>query len=238
MNNLLYKGKEKTVFAVEGDASKVQVLFRDDISAFHGVKRATLPGKGKINCTVCALIFKELERAGVKTHFIEQDKEGTSLICRHAKSIPLQTFVRNCFSGSTAAMLGVADMTPTPNTIVELHLKKEALDYPLINEHLAVGLGLINYEEAKKMLDTSLKVNEILSSLFKKVGIKLIDVRLEFGRLDDGSFVLIDEISPDNMRLEEIATGERLDKDRFRYDLGHICEYYQVVLDKLNSLNS
>ena len=232
---LTFDGKEKRIYATD-EADKVLIHFKDVATAFGGVKRAVLKEKGIYNNNISAVVFKALGNAGIPTHFIEKSGEREQL-CKKIDLIPLQIVVRNRLAGSTAEMLGLPDGTRIPNVVYELRYNSDDLNDPMVNRHHAVALGLVSYEEIDYMLDLARRTNEVLKDLFLKAGIELIDFKMECGRAADGSIIISDEISPDNSRLWDSATGEKLDKDRFRHDLSNVCASYREVMNRLLKLD-
>ncbi len=232
---LIFKGNEKQVFATD-HPDQVIFHFSDVTVAYNNIKRARFKGKGALDNQISAILLGYLNRSGVETHFIEALSADEQL-CRKIEIIPLQVVVRNRLTASEAARLGVEDGFKPGNTIVEMRYNNDELGDPLINEHHAVALGLMNYQELEHVKKVALKANELLGALLHKAGIELVDMRLEFGRAsDNGHIIISDEISPDTCRLWDEATGEKLDKDRFRLDLSDVVASYQIVLDRLNGL--
>ncbi len=230
---LIFEGNEKQVFATDHPD---QVIFRykDVTVAYNNVKRARFKGKGALNNQISAILLDYLNKNGVETHFIELLGEKEQL-CRKIEIIPLQVVVHNRIAGSLAARLGVEEGFRHPNTIVDLRYNNDELEDPFINRDHAVALGLATYQELDWMYNVARKVNDLLKPLFHKAGIELVDMKIEFGRASDtGTIIISDEISPDTCRLWDEATGDRLDKDRFRLDLSCVVESYQKVLDRLN----
>ncbi len=232
---LIFDGNEKQVFATD-DSDKVIFHFKDVTLAYNSVKRARFIGKGILNNKISSLLLGHLNDNGVETHFIETVNDREQL-CRKIEIIPLEVIVRNRVCGSLAVRIGIEDGYKQPNTIVDLRYNNDDLDDPLINEHHVVALGLVTYEELDRMIATARKANEILSALLHKAGIELVDVKIEFGRAsDNGEIIISDEISPDTCRLWDEATGERLDKDRFRLDLSDVVASYRKVLERLENV--
>jgi phosphoribosylaminoimidazole-succinocarboxamide synthase len=228
----LYEGKAKVVYETE-DPNKVILLFKDTASAFDGVKRARVEGKGALNNAISSALFEILEREGVRTHYIRKISDNEMLVWR-AERFPLEVVVRNLATGSIVRRLGLKEGTEFKPPLVEFFLKSDELHDPLICEgHIAL-LKLAPPEAVPLMKETALKVNEILSRLFSERGIRLVDFKLEFGKLPDGTLAVVDEITPDSMRLWDLRTGERLDKDRFRFDLGDLMEGYREVYRRLS----
>ncbi|MCQ2177912.1 MAG: phosphoribosylaminoimidazolesuccinocarboxamide synthase [Bacteroidales bacterium] len=228
---LLFDGNEKKIYGTD-DPDVVLIHFNDVTTAFNGIKRAELRNKGKSNNRISAIAFEALHRNGVPNHFIEIINEREQL-CRKIGIIPLQVVVRNRLAGTTARMLGVDDGTRIPNTVFELRYNCDKLADPMINEHHAVALGIVSYEDVHCILDIARRANDTLKELFHKAGIELIDFKMECGRASDGSIIMSDEISPDNSRLWDEQTGEILDKDRFRHDLSDVCASYNSVMERL-----
>lgn len=234
-SGVLYVGKMKQLLAGE-DPEQIVVRFTDAASAFNHVKQAVIAGKGRVTCAISSWICDYLKRHGVKTHFLEQRGECDQL-CRKVQVIPLEVITRNVIAGTISSYLGVEEGSRPENTLYELCLKNDELDDPLINDHHAVALGIVTYEELKEIYALTAQINELLVDLFAQIGIELVDFKVEFGRMNDGTIVLADEVSPDTCRLWDKATGERLDRDRFRYDLGHVREAYEEILNRLQKLN-
>lgn len=233
---LLYEGKSKLIYATES-AERVFVRFKDSATAFYNIKRAKIENKGKMNCTISSKVLAFLNANGVDTHFVEQVDE-TSQLCKVVEHMPFEVIVRNVIAGSMAKRLGIDEGVVPENTIFDLCLKDEELGDPLINDHHAVALGIATYEELVEIYQISARVNTLLTKLYASVGIRLVDFKIEFGRSLEGKLVLADELTPDTCRLWDAETGERMDKDRFRRDLGRVGETYQEVAQRLcNALN-
>ena len=228
---MLYEGKAKQVFRTD-DPDKIIIHYKDAATAFNNVKKATIENKGVLNNAISTLIFKELQKAGVKTHYIETLNERDQL-CRRVEIIPLEVIVRNTIAGSMAQRLGIEEGTQPGNVIYDICYKKDELGDPLINNDHAVALGIATYEELDEMFELTRRINVLLTDLFKKLGITLVDFKIEFGKTSDGKIVLADEISPDTCRLWDSQTNEKLDKDRFRRDLGKVREAYEEILHRL-----
>ena len=229
---LIFEGNEKQVFATDHPD---QVIFRykDVTVAYNNVKRARFKGKGALDNQISAILLDYLNRNGVETHYIETLGEKEQL-CRKIEIIPLQVVVHNRIAGSLAARLGVEEGFRHANTIVDLRYNNDRLEDPFINRDHAVALGLATYQELDGMYNIARRVNDLLKPLFHKAGIELVDMKIEFGRASDtGAIIISDEISPDTCRLWDEATGERLDKDRFRLDLSRVVESYTSVLTRL-----
>ena len=232
---LIFEGNEKQVFATDHPD---QVIFRykDVTVAYNNVKRARFIGKGALDNQISAILLDYLNRNGVETHFIERLGEQEQL-CRKIEIIPLQVVVHNRIAGSLAYRLGVEEGYRHANVIVDLRYNNDELEDPFINRDHAVALGLATYQELDGMYNSARRVNELLKPLFHKAGIELVDMKIEFGRASyTGAIIISDEISPDTCRLWDEATGERLDKDRFRLDLSRVVESYTNVLNRLKKV--
>ena len=231
---LLYEGKAKQVFSTDYP-DKIIIHYKDTATAFNNVKKATIENKGVLTNAISSLIFRELGKAGVETHFIEKLNDRDQL-CRRVAIFPLEVIVRNVIAGSMAQRLGIEEGTQPSNVIYDLSYKRDDLGDPLINDHHAVALGAATYEELDRIYEMAARINEVLKGLFSRINIKLVDFKIEFGRTSDGRIVLADEVSPDTCRLWDATTNERLDKDRFRRDLGRIREAYEEILARLTKI--
>ena len=229
--NQLYEGKAKKVFATD-DPELYIVDYKDDATAFNGEKKGTIMGKGVINNRVTNHLMKLLESQGVPTHFVKELSERETLV-KKVSIVPLEVIVRNIAAGSLSKRLGIPEGTKLKSTVLEYSYKDDALGDPFINVYHVRAMGLATDEELKTIDSYALKVNEILTDYLKDAGIELIDFKLEFGRLSDGTIVLADEISPDTCRFWDSKTKEKLDKDRFRRDLGNVEGAYQEVMRRL-----
>lgn len=232
---LLYTGKAKSVYAVENDPNHVILEFRDDATAFNALKKASLAGKGKLNNLFSAFIFEKLQMAGVPSHFVKCISDTETLVKR-VEIIPLECILRNKAAGNLCKRLGITRGRILAPPLFELYYKEDALNDPFVSNEQAILFGWSTQKELDTLRDLTLKVNEVLFPLFGEAGFELIDFKLEFGRLDDGTIVLADEFSPDGCRLWDKETGESYDKDRFREDKGEVIEYYEVVARKLGIL--
>ncbi|MFA7076439.1 MAG: phosphoribosylaminoimidazolesuccinocarboxamide synthase [Candidatus Izemoplasmatales bacterium] len=231
--DLIYEGKAKKVYSTD-NPNEVLIYYKDDATAFNGVKKAEITNKGILNNQITEILFLKLEKEGIPTHFLKRIDER-SQICRKLKIIPIEVIVRNIIAGSMAKRLQVPEGTVPKNTIFDLCYKNDELGDPLINDHHAVALGLCSYKELKTIYAYTKKINKILKAFFFEQGIKLVDFKIEFGRTADGEIILADEISPDTCRLWDNVTDEKLDKDRFRRDLGNIIEAYIDILTRIQS---
>ena len=229
---MLYEGKAKQIF-ITYVAAKVVIHYKDDATAFNGVKKSSIANKGILNNAITTIIFEMLEKRGIKTHFIEKINERDQL-CHQVEIIPLEVIIRNVIAGSMAKRLGIEEGTVPSNVVYELCYKNDTYGDPLINDDHAVALGLATYEELATIKKMTLEINQALIEFFDKQGIRLIDFKIEFGRKNDGTIVLADEISPDTCRLWDKETNEKLDKDRFRRDLGNVEEAYIEILNRVS----
>ncbi len=227
----LYEGKAKIVYETP-EPDKVILEFKDTATAFDGIKKEEIKGKGSTNAEITSLIFEILEKKGIKTHFIKKLSDRDILVWK-AERFPVEVVVRNLSAGSFTKRYGIKEGTPLKEPLVEFFMKSDELHDPMVCINHIKLLGLAPVELIPEMEKIALKVNEILKDLFSKKGILLVDFKLEFGRLPDGSLAIVDEITPDSMRLWDKSTGEKLDKDRFRFDLGDLLEGYKKVLSKL-----
>lgn len=232
--SLLFDGNEKKVFATD-DPSLVIFHFKDVLTAYTGVKRAVLRHKGIVNNAISAYLFSFLEKNGVKTHFVERISDREQ-ICRKIDPIPLEMIVCNYVNGPLTERLGMEEGTKPSDTIIDLRYNREELGEPLINDSEAIALGIVSKEELSGLYATAGKVLSLMDGLFTGAGLKLIDVKLEFGRDASGNIILCDEISPDTCRIWDASNDERLDKDRFRLDFGDIVASYTVIGQKLGAL--
>ncbi|OQB16086.1 MAG: Phosphoribosylaminoimidazole-succinocarboxamide synthase [Firmicutes bacterium ADurb.Bin193] len=226
----LYEGKAKKVYATDNEDLLI-VDYKDDATAFNGEKKGTITGKGVINNRVSNFFFKILEEKGIKTHFVEEISERETVV-KKVTIVPLEVIIRNIAAGSFSKRYGVEEGTALAIPTIEFSYKNDALGDPLINECHALALNLATEEEIKKITETAFRVNEILSEYLLKAGIRLVDFKLEFGRFK-GDIILADEISPDTCRFWDKDTNKKLDKDRFRRDLGDVEEAYIEILHRL-----
>ncbi|TMN22773.1 phosphoribosylaminoimidazolesuccinocarboxamide synthase [Lentibacillus cibarius] len=229
---LLYEGKAKRVYQADGQPGKLVLEYKNDVTAFNGEKKDMLPGKADLNNAISSHIFHELNDRGIRTHFIEK-VSATEQLVHASEIIPLEVVVRNITAGSIAKRLGIQAGTPLTPPIIELFYKNDDLNDPLINDDHAMFLSDVNQPELNDIKTQALEINRQLIKLFTDVGIELVDFKLEFGRLSDGSVVLSDEISPDTCRLWDIQTRENLDKDVFRNGTGNLLEVYEKLMTRL-----
>jgi phosphoribosylaminoimidazole-succinocarboxamide synthase len=233
----IYEGNAKVLFEGPEPGTIVQ-YFKDDASAFNNQKRGTITGKGVLNNRISEYLMLKLAEIGIPTHFVRRLNMREQLV-RHVEIIPIEVVVRNVVAGSLAKRLGIAEGTALSRSIVEYYFKSEALGDPMVSEEHITAFGWAATQDLDEIMQMSLRINDFLLGLFLGIGLRLVDFKLEFGRLyqnDDMRIVLADEISPDNCRLWDIKTGEKLDRDRFRHDLGRVEEAYQEVARRLGIL--
>ncbi|MCQ2149031.1 MAG: phosphoribosylaminoimidazolesuccinocarboxamide synthase [Bacteroidales bacterium] len=228
---VIFEGNEKRIFATD-DPKLCIIHFKDMSLAYGGIKRAIFKGKGKYTNRISAIIFKALAEAGVPNHFVEVVSE-TEQLCRKIEIIPLQIVVRNRLCGTTAELLGVENGTMIPNTVYEIRYNCDKLSDPMINADHVVALGILSYNQMDYVMKLAEKTNAVLGELFDRVGIELVDFKMEIGRLPNGEIIISDEISPDNSRLWDKQTGRILDKDRFRHDYSDVTAAYREVMERL-----
>lgn len=228
---MLYEGKAKKVYETE-QKDKYIVEYKDDATAFNGLKKGTILGKGVINNRVSNHLMKLLEKEGVPTHFVEQLSDRETLV-KKVKIVPLEVIVRNVAAGSLAKRLGLEEGVKMKKTVLEFCYKCDALDDPMVNRYHILAMDYATEEQLDKICEYSLKINDVLTKYLKDVGIELIDFKLEYGVTDDGELILADEISPDTCRFWDIKTHEKLDKDRFRRDMGGVEDAYKEIQKRL-----
>lgn len=227
----LYEGKAKKVYATT-DENLCIVSYKDDATAFNGLKKGTIAGKGVVNNRMTNMLMQLLEKAGVPTHFVEELSDRDTLV-KKVKIVPLEVIIRNVSAGSFAKRYGVEEGIVFEEPTIEFSYKNDDLGDPLINSYHALALKLASKEEIETIKKYAFKVNEVLKAYFLHLGIKLIDFKLEFGRLPDGTIVLADEISPDTCRFWDAKTNEKLDKDRFRRDMGGVEDAYAEIFKRV-----
>ena len=227
----LYEGKAKKVFATD-DANLVIVDYKDDATAFNGEKKGTITGKGVINNAMSNHMFQLLEQQGVPTHFVEQLSERETLV-KKVSIVPLEVIIRNISAGSFAKRFGVEEGIVFDEPTIEFSYKNDELGDPLMNAYHAIALKAATREEIETIKAMAFKVNEVMKQYFDTLNVILVDFKLEFGKTADGKIVLADEISPDTCRLWDKTTKEKLDKDRFRRDMGGVEEAYQEIMKRV-----
>ncbi len=228
----LYEGKAKRLYLTD-DAQALRMEFKDEATAFNAEKKADFANKGKLNKAITLLMYQMLHEKNVETHLIE-DIDEINLLVKKVDILMVEVIVRNVAAGGFSKRLGVAEGTPFKTPIVEFSYKSDALGDPLINDDYARELGLATPEECQILKEKALVINEVMIDFFLKCGLKLVDFKIEFGKLADGTIVLADEISPDTCRLWDVETGKKMDKDRFRQDLGGVMEGYAEVLERIS----
>ena len=228
---ILYEGKAKKVYTTE-DPELYIVDYKDDATAFNGLKKGTISGKGVINNRVTNHLMKMLEGKGIPTHFVEELSDRETVV-KKVTIVPLEVIVRNIAAGSMSKRLGIEEGTVLPTTVLEYSYKNDDLGDPLINDYHALAMQLCTREELDQIASYAFKINEILKAFFKEINVALVDFKLEFGKLSDGTIVLADEISPDTCRFWDATTHEKLDKDRFRRDMDNVDEGYHEIMKRL-----
>lgn len=232
---LLYEGKAKQLFATE-DENILFVSYKNSATAFNGEKKEEIEGKGILNNKITTILFEELKKRGIESHFVEQISENEQLV-RKVEIIPLEVVVRNVAAGSLAKRLGMEEGIPLKHTIVEFYYKDDALGDPLLTDAHIQLLALAAPEEVETIKAKALEINQVLQPIFKEIGVTLIDFKLEFGKTAQGEILLADEISPDTCRLWDAETNNKLDKDVFRRNLGSLTEVYEIILSRLGGLS-
>lgn len=227
----LYEGKAKKVYATN-NPDLVIVDYKDDATAFNGEKKGTISGKGVINNRMTNFMFKLLEKEGVPTHLVEEISDRETIV-KKVEIVPLEVIVRNVAAGSFSKKLGIEEGTPLKTPTLEFSYKNDDLGDPFINDYYALGLGLATQEEIDTITKYAFTVNDFMVKFFKEKNVDLIDFKIEFGRTSDGTIILADEISPDTCRFWDSTTHEKLDKDRFRRDMGGVEEAYQEMMKRL-----
>lgn len=227
----LYEGKAKKVFSTDVDGVVI-VDYKDDATAFNGEKKGTITGKGVINNRMTNYVFAQLEKEGIPTHLVEELSDRETAV-KKVDIVPLEVIVRNVAAGSFSKRMGVEEGKALLCPILEFSYKNDDLGDPFINDDYALALGLATREELDTIKDYTRRVNEFLKKYFLNAGMKLIDFKIEYGKLPDGTIILADEISPDTCRLWDVETNEKLDKDRFRRDMGNVEEAYNEVFRRL-----
>ena len=230
---LLYEGKAKKVFSTE-DPDLLIVSYKDDATAFNGLEKGTIEGKGVINNRMSNALMRLLGKAGIPTHFVRELSDRDTVV-KKVQIVPLEVIIRNIAAGSFAKHYGVEEGTPLQSPTIEFSYKNDALGDPLLNAYHAIALNLASAEEIETIKTLSFRINQELQSFWRSCGVTLVDFKLEFGRLPDGTIVLADEISPDTCRLWDSETGKKLDKDRFRRDLGGVEDAYREIMQRLEN---
>lgn len=230
---LLYEGKAKQLFECENN-EEIYIHYKNSATAFNGEKKEEFDNKGVLNNSITSFIFEYLSKNGIENHFIRKVND-TDQICKHVTIIPLEVIIRNIVAGSMAKKYGVEEGRVLAKPVFELSYKNDDLGDPLLNEDHAVALEIVTEEELKHIKEQALKINTLLKELFLKANLILVDFKIEFGKTADGKIILSDEISPDTCRLWDKDTMQKLDKDRFRRNLGSVMEAYEEVLRRLSN---
>lgn len=227
----LYEGKAKKVFATD-DPNCYIVSYKDDATAFNGLKKGTIVGKGVVNNKMSNYLMSLLEKEGIPTHFVEELSDRETLV-KKVSIVPLEVIVRNVAAGSFSKRVGCPEGTELKNTILEYCYKNDELGDPMVNDYHILAMGWATREELDTIADYTFRINEFLKAFFKKINVDLIDFKIEFGRTPDGKIILADEISPDTCRFWDSTTHEKLDKDRFRRDLGNVEDAYAEMMKRI-----
>lgn len=235
MGKLLYEGKAKRIHEVPGESEMVLMEFKDSLTAFNALKKGSFEDKGPVNRDIASLIFAHLRQRGIESHWV-RDEGDRGMVARRVEIIPLEVVVRNVLAGSTAKKFGIEEGRALPQPLVEFYYKNDELQDPFISDDQILILGFANAEQIRTLKAQALEVNKALKELFGEAGLKLVDFKIEFGRDHQGKILLADEITPDCCRLWDEATGEKMDKDRFRRDLGRVKESYEDVLSRLRQI--
>ena len=227
----MYEGKAKKVFATD-DANYCIVSYKDDATAFNGLKKGTISGKGVVNNKMSNYLMQLLEKEGVPTHYVEELNDRETVV-KKVSIVPLEVIIRNVAAGSFSKRLGVEEGTALKATILEFCYKNDDLGDPMVNDYHILAMGYATEEDLNTIKTLTFKINEFLKDFFKKINVDLIDFKIEFGKTADGQIVLADEISPDTCRFWDATTHEKLDKDRFRRDLGGVEDAYQEMMKRI-----
>ena len=227
----MYEGKAKKVFATDDPAYCI-VSYKDDATAFNGEKKGTIRGKGVVNNKMSNYLMTLLEKEGIPTHFVQELNDRDALV-RRVSIVPLEVIVRNVAAGSFSKRLGVPEGTPLKTTVLEYCYKDDALGDPMVNEYHILAMGYATREDLDTIADYTFRINQFLLDFFKKINIDLIDFKIEFGKTADGEILLADEISPDTCRFWDATTHEKLDKDRFRRDMGGVEDAYNEMMKRI-----
>lgn len=229
---MMYEGKAKQVYASE-DPNLVIIHYKDDATAFNGLKKASISNKGVLNNKITTILFQQLNQRGIRTHWVETLNDQDQL-CRKVSIVPLEVIVRNVVAGSMAKKFGIEEGTVLKEPVFEICYKNDELGDPMINDTHAVGLGFATRDELDQIYAITSQVNEALKEIFDQINIRLIDFKLEFGKDSEGQILLADEISPDTCRFWEKGTDKKLDKDRFRRELGDVIGAYEEIYGRLS----
>jgi phosphoribosylaminoimidazole-succinocarboxamide synthase len=231
---LFYEGKAKKVFSTE-NSNEVEIEFKNSLTAFNALKKGEFDNKGAVNLAISEILFAKLEQAKIKTHFVKKVSENR-IRALQVKIIPLEVVVRNRIAGSLAKKMGLEEGGELPFPVIEFYFKSDELQDPFLNDDQIYALKLANKDEVAELKKQALAINAVMKPLYLNIGIALVDFKLEFGKTASGEIILADEISPDCSRLWDLKSGEKMDKDRFRRDLGNVKEMYEEVLKRLQSI--
>lgn len=229
--DLLYEGKAKKVYSTDEPETYI-VSYKDDATAFNGLKKGTIVGKGVVNNRMSNFMFRLLEQHGVPTHYVEELNDRETAV-KKVSIVPLEVIVRNTAAGSLSKRLGLPEGTPMKTPVLEFSYKNDELGDPMVNDYHILAMELATREELDTIASMSFKINALMIEFFKGVGVDLIDFKLEFGKTSDGKIILADEISPDTCRFWDVNTHEKLDKDRFRRDMGGVEEAYEEMMKRI-----
>ncbi|WP_129690692.1 phosphoribosylaminoimidazolesuccinocarboxamide synthase [Gottfriedia acidiceleris] len=232
---MLYEGKAKRIFSTE-NPEIVRVVYKDSATAFNGEKKAEIAGKGRLNNAITSLLFSKLMETGIATHFVEKTSELEQLVKR-VTIVPIEVVVRNIVAGSLSKRMGLDEGVKLEKPIIEFYYKRDDLGDPIINEDHIAALELATTEDLVTIKEIALRVNDVLLEQFNECNVRLVDFKLEFGKLNDGTILLADEISPDTCRLWDKDTNAKFDKDVFRRDLGNLTDGYEEILKRLGGLS-
>ena len=228
---MLYEGKAKKVFATEEPEIYI-VSYKDDATAFNGQKKGTIVGKGVVNNRMSNFMFRLLEKQGIPTHYVEELNDRETAV-KKVSIVPLEVIVRNTAAGSLSKRLGLPEGTPMKTPVLEYSYKNDELGDPMVNDYHILAMELATREELAEIAEMSFKINKLMVEFFRSVGVDLIDFKIEFGKTTDGKIILADEISPDTCRFWDVETHEKLDKDRFRRDMGGVEEAYDEMMKRI-----
>lgn len=231
---MFYEGKAKKLYNIAGDDQNILLEYKDSLTAFNAQKKGSFDAKGAVNRDIASLIFKFLKSKGIQSHWV-RDFDSNWMVVKKVTIIPLEVVVRNIMAGSTAKKLGLAEGTLMKRPLVEFYYKNDELQDPFMSDDQVLMMDLVNEKEIKQLKEMALTINSELIPLFLSIGLRLVDFKIEFGKDPQGNIVLADEITPDCCRLWDVETNEKMDKDRFRRDLGGVQESYNEVLNRLRS---
>lgn len=232
---MIYEGKAKKIFRLPNEPDNVLMEFKDSLTAFNALKKGSFESKGPVNRDIASLIFAHLKKRGIDSHWV-RDEGDRSMVARKVEIIPLEVVVRNVLAGSTAKKMGIEEGKVLPRPLVEFYYKNDALQDPFVSDDQVEIFDIATAADIKELKQKALQVNEAIKELFGSAGLRLVDFKIEFGKDSKGRILLADEITPDCCRLWDAKTGEKMDKDRFRRDLGDVKESYEEVLKRLRAV--